>query len=188
MKWFWNHCRRREDASLLAADVLSGEEKIAVERHLAECAQCRAYCRALRKLAAPLAGWEKNFSFVEATQAVRTRWANAVEQEAATRSDTSRSASLDAGLLRAVWRELIWPSRYAWSGLAALWVAMLIVNFHFSGHSPGGTFSSPQEIMQAREEQNRVFAEWAQPNVIGPAAPGYVPRPRSQRDEDWAVI
>jgi len=69
-----------------------------------------------------------------------------------------------------------------------LWVAMLIVNAQLSDHSMGRTSSLPQEIMQAWEEQNRVFAEWTQPNVTVPAASAYIPRPRSQRDEDWAVI
>ena len=34
------------------------------------------------------------------------------------------------GFWRIVWLELIWHSRYAWSGMAALWVAIVDVDYH----------------------------------------------------------
>jgi anti-sigma factor RsiW len=188
MKWFRNPGCRREDVSLLAADILSGDEKTSVERHLAECAGCRTYYNQLRELAAPLAGWEKDLASIEVTRSMRTRWAKAVRQGTATSSDAFASSGLVGGFLRTVWRELIWRCRYAWSALALLWAAILIVNVQVSDHSMGRTPSSPQEIMQAWEERNHVFAEWTRPSVTVPAAPVYIPRPRSQRDEDWSVI
>jgi anti-sigma factor RsiW len=188
MKWFRNPCRRREDVSLLAADVLSGDEKNAVERHVAECAGCRTYYKQLSELAAPLAGWEKDLASIEVTQTMRTRWAKAVQQGKVASSDAFGSSGLVGGFLRTVWRELFWPSRYAWSGVALVWGAILIVNVQLSDHSMGRTSSSPQEIMQAWQEQNHVFAEWTRPSITVPAAPAYIPRPHSQRDEDWAVI
>jgi len=188
MKWFWKHCGRREDASLLAAEILSGDEKIAVERHLAECAECRAHYNELSSVTAPFTGWEKNYSCVEASPRMRTHWAKAVKQAAATPSDTAQPATSDLGFFEAVWRELICPSRYAWSGLAALWVAMLVVNAQLSHHPAGRASTSPQEIFQAWEEQKRAIAEWNEPSVIVRVAPAYIPRPRSQRDQDWAAI
>lgn len=95
------------------------------------------------------------------------------------------------GFWRIVWGELIWPSRYAWSGMAALWVAMLVINGQLSDHRPGATgtrAASTQEIMQAWAEQNRVLALLIQPAVAVPAPPPYVPRPRSQKAQDWAII
>jgi hypothetical protein len=186
MKRLRERCRRREKASLLAADILHGDEKIAAERHLAQCPDCRAYYNHLRELAAPLAEWEKDFSSIVATEAMQTRWAKAVQQTTATSSDVSQSASLASGLLRRVWRELISPSRYAWSGLATLWVAMLLVNRQLAEPARENNSSSPQAILQAWKERTMAFAEWDRPFV--PAEPPHLPRPRSQREQDWILI
>src|SRR5262249_24120488 len=140
-----------------------------------------------RELVASLAGGDQSFSSIEPTPAMRARWTKAVGQQT-TPCHASRSSSLDAGFVRTVWRELIRPSRYAWSGLAALWIAMLVINTHLSNQPMARSSASPQEILQAWKEQNRVFAEWDRPHVISPRAPAYVPRPRSQKDQDGAVI
>ena len=92
---------------------------------------------------------------------------------------------------RIVWRELIWPSRLAWAGMAALWVVMLAVNGRLSDHrmiEAGASSSSTQNVMQAWEEQNRVLAELTQPAFVLPAAPSIPPRPRSERERDWKIV
>jgi hypothetical protein len=186
MKWFRKYCRRREKANLLAADALRGDEKIATQRHLAQCADCRTYYDNLRELAAPLAEWEKDFLPIVATETMQTRWAKAVQQTTATFSDVSLSASRASGFLRQVWRELISPSRYAWSGLAMLWVAMLLINRQLAEPARDAGSPSPQALLQAWKERSMAFAEWDRPVV--PAAPDHLPPPRSQREEDWFRI
>jgi hypothetical protein len=142
----------------------------------------------LKELAAPLAGWEKGFSSIAATEAMQTRWAKGVQQatETSTSLGVSRSSSSGPGFLRRVWRELIWPSRYAWSGLAALWVGMLVVNRHLAEPTRATSSSSPQAILQAWKERSTVFAEWERPT--SPGAPAHLPRPRSQKEQDWTLI
>ena len=83
MNWFCNPCRRRREICLFAAGALPEQDRPEMERHLAACSDCRSYYNEIKALAAPLAGWEKNFAQIEPTQAMRTRWAGAVQASAA---------------------------------------------------------------------------------------------------------
>src|SRR5215469_15679540 len=67
-----------------------------------------------------------------------------------------KSPSMFLQALLAPWHELIQPSRYAWSGMAAIWVVLFIVNAgtHL-GESPKGT-SLPARVVV---ERVRSFAE-----------------------------
>jgi hypothetical protein len=188
MKWIWSRCRRRQDVSLLAAGVLDQAEIIELERHLDACADCRNYYGEIKILTAPLMGWEKNFSAIEANPAMQMRWAKAMQDAAAPSS--IRQPPLQR-VWRAMWGESIRPYRYAWSGMAALWVAMLAINGQLSDHrtnEAGVRAASSQEIMQAWTEQNSVLALLIEPAAVVPAPPPYVPGPRSQRAQDWTMI
>jgi anti-sigma factor RsiW len=212
MKWIWNRCRRRkQDISLLAAGAMGQDERLELERHLAACDECLTYYGEIKTLTAPLVEWEKNLSAIEATPSARMRWAKAV-REAARASGPNPNLNrnpnlcpaewtkrlrlglglrLGMGFWRTVWLELILPSRYAWSGMAALWVAMLVINGHLSDHrtsNEGARPASSQEMREALEEQNRILAELIQPAFAVPAPPPYPPRPRSQREQHWAII
>jgi hypothetical protein len=201
MNWIWNRCRRRRpEICLLAGGALGEEEKTELEIHLAVCQECRSYYGEIKTLTAPLAGWEKNLTPIEATPAARMRWARAVQEAALASSapDCSpspnplpkeRALGLGMRFWRIVWRELIWPSRHAWAGMAALWVVMLAVNGRLSDHRiTDASASSTQDMMQAWEEQNRVLAELTQPAFVPPAAPPILPRPRSDREQGWKIV
>ncbi len=194
MKWFCNPCRRRRrEICLLAAGALPEQERPELEQHLAGCSGCRNYYSEIKALAAPLAGWEKNFAQIEATQAMRHRWAGAVQASGVI---TGRREPLLKNIRRNVWRELIWPCRRAWVGLAALWLVLLAVNARLSDHAvqlAGGRSSAASEIMQSWEEQTRILAELTQPGAVfapvkAPAAPPNTPRPRSERKQDWQIV
>jgi hypothetical protein len=188
MKWIWSRCRRRQDVSLLAAGVLDQAEIIELERHLDACADCRNYYGEIKILTAPLMGWEKNFSAIEANPAMQMRWAKAMQDAAAPSS--IRQPPLQR-VWRAMWGESVRPYRYAWSGMAALWVAMLAINLTLSDDrtsDAGARSSSSQEMIQAWEEQNRVLAELIQPAAVVRAPPPHIPGPRSQRKQDSAII
>jgi anti-sigma factor RsiW len=188
MKWFWNRCRRRQDASLLAAGALGEDEKIVAERHLGACDECRSYYNEIKALTAPLAAWDKGFSAVEVSPSARLRWAGAVQRSGA--PATPRRPSL-LRTWEIIWRELVWPSRYAWGGMAALWVAMLVINGELAGPRVSGMsarVSSPREMLQAWREQNRVLAELVPPAQVVPVPAPDVLRPRTQREQDWAII
>jgi anti-sigma factor RsiW len=188
MKWNWNRCRRRQDTSLLAAGALDEKDKIELERHLAACEECRRYYGEIKFLTAPLAGWEKKLSAIEPTPAAQRRWAKAVQETEAT---SASCLSPLQNFWRIAWDELLWPSRYAWTGMAVLWVAMLAINAQLSDHrtyDAGRRAPSSLAMIQAWAEQNRVLAELAQPAFGLPAPPHYIARPRSQRRQDWAII
>ena len=187
MKWIWNRCRRRRpEICLLAGGALGQEKKIELENHLAACQECRNYYTQIKTLTAPLAGWEKNLSPIQATPAARMRWARAV-QESGTTSAVRQPLLKNAG--RIVWRELIWPSRLAWTGMAALWLVMRAVNGRLSDHQIiQARASSTQDMVQAWEEQNRVLAELTQPALVVPATPPILPGPRSERERDWEAV
>jgi hypothetical protein len=75
--------------------------------------------------------------------------------------------------------------------MAALWVAMLVIQGQLSDHRMSDATAraaSSQDILQAWAEQNRVLAELAQPALGVPVPPADLPRPRTQRKQDWAII
>jgi anti-sigma factor RsiW len=193
MNWFWSECRRfRREVCLLAIGALPEQDRPRLEQHLAACAGCLNYYNEIKSVAAPLAGWEKNFARIEPTQATRNRWAGAVLAAAA---PAVRRPLLKA-VSRNVWRELIWPCRRAWVGLAALWLVLAAVNIRLSDHPmqwAGAGSSSASAMMQSWEEQTRILAELTQPPVVysppvnTPLAPPNPARPRSERKQDWQI-
>jgi len=95
--------------------------------------------------------------------------------------------SSTANCLLLLWRELIWPCRRIWVGLAPVWLALLVFNVTHSDRNQIITAKStmpPGEMRLALQEQQRILAE-----IIGPtppASPAEAPRrpnhqPRSER-------
>jgi hypothetical protein len=97
--------------------------------------------------------------------------------------------SLLGAVLRIAWWEFVWPARRAWTGMAALWLAMLAANLELKPTFPAEPvmrFAPFREVVQAFEEQRRLLAELL-PSVQPP--PVRVPRPRAQpRSERSAVV
>ena len=101
---------------------------------------------------------------------------------------TARDAQLESLLpvraALAVWRELIWPCRRAWVGMAALWVVMWGINLGLSGTQKAdlnAPSASATALIEALEEQKRVLAELIPPASSQPAEP---PRRNPQRRSD----
>src|SRR5579859_965098 len=116
-------------------------------------------------------------------------WREAVLRTA--QEQASSAAQLaEPVLIRAVlisWRELIQPCRYAWSGMAALWLIFWVVNAHtqleerprqMATSSPAGA-----ERIRSLEEQRRVLVELTGPIDLSPAEPlpRAQPKPHSER-------
>ena len=101
---------------------------------------------------------------------------------------TARTGQMESRLpvraALAVRRELIWPCRRAWAGMAALWVVMWGINCGLSGAkkaAPGAPSVSATALFETLEEQRRVLAELIPPASSQPAEP---PRRNPQRRSD----
>jgi hypothetical protein len=75
---------------------------------------------------------------------------------------TARPAVAPYQLFVTFWRELIWPCRRIWAGLACTWV--LIIAAHLASSQPstqvaGKTTPPSREEMQALAEQRRMLAQ-----------------------------
>ncbi len=88
-------------------------------------------------------------------------------------------------VLRKAWLELIWPSRRAWAGMAALWLVALAANLEMKATSttvPTVRSAHPRELARAFEEQQRLLAELLLPVPPPPGAPARsAPGPRSEQ-------
>jgi len=74
-----------------------------------------------------------------------------------------------------LWRELIWPCRQTWTGLAAAWLAILVFN-HSEGQrnhlAIAESATPPGEMRLALQEQRRVLEE-----IIGPTLRTAIAKP-----------
>ena len=103
-------------------------------------------------------------------------------------SPSEKTMKLETGatpVLRLLWRELIWPSRRIWAGLAAIWI--LIFGFNVAQRDPAEVLArkspppAPQMILTFRQ-QERLLTELIGPDethAAKPAAP-FLPQPRSE--------
>jgi hypothetical protein len=82
-----------------------------------------------------------------------------------------------------LWRELIFPCRHIWAGLAAAWVVLLLVNL------PGGdkparmiaeTLPPDREVQALLREQREMFAQLVGAGGPSPAVPNKMTVPRSE--------
>jgi anti-sigma factor RsiW len=153
----------RESLCLLAGGVLPPEESARIESHLATCTECRNYHDQFKRVAEPLADWEKNFAGVGPSEGAQARWAK--EFDVATKPERHTKAVLLRELLD--WgKDMVWPCRRIWAGFATVWVVILAVNL--SQGDPGLTVTknSPRpspEIVRAFFEAQGFGAEFSRP-------------------------
>ena len=89
-----------------------------------------------------------------------------------------------------LWRELIFPSRRTWAGIAAAWALILVVNFSLRDPGQGGAAKvTAPEMMSFQEQQkleNELLADRFVP-VDFDRPKTFTPRPRSERVAVLAV-
>ena len=99
------------------------------------------------------------------------RTASKMEASAA----TNRAAREWNWVFPVLWRELIQPCRYAWSGMATLWLIFWMLNAHSRlagapGRAPASTVSASQRI-EAFKEQRGMLVELTGPIDLPAATP-----------------
>ncbi len=94
-------------------------------------------------------------------------------------------AAVILNLLLLLWRELILPSRLIWTGLAAIWLLLLVANFSMRDRSQMTMAKSlpSQATIVAFKEQQQLLTELIGPNdpPVAEHKKPYSPQPSSQR-------
>ena len=149
MKQIFGVCARsRRYICLQASGELRSEHRARLQSHLAVCPRCRQYHDDIRGVAGALATWERSFGAVEPRQAVLARWekdlTDAIELQQSTRESRSYWL-LD-------WcREMVWPYRRIWTGMAAVWLFLFGVNlFERDPARTAAAQSSPPSLEMVR--------------------------------------
>jgi hypothetical protein len=88
---------------------------------------------------------------------------------------------------------LIWPSRRSWSGLALVWLLILVANLDFHASTPrmmATTSPRSADFIMAFREQQQVMAELTdRPKAKAVEPPArFGPRPRSERRSEFLTI
>jgi hypothetical protein len=187
MNRLFDSCRtRRENLALLAAGALDGPERADAECHLAACPQCRNYFAGIQSVSIALTASAHAGAEIRPTAAAVARWASAIRSDQT--KPTPRQTSSVANHLP-WWREVIWPWRRAWTGLAGTWAILLV--FHLMQHDvrPKAVVSSAPMIASIREQQkilNELLADRsAAPDIDRPKT--FSPKPRTARAESIAA-
>jgi len=94
--------------------------------------------------------------------------------------------------LLTLWRELIWPCRQTWAGLAAVWVVLLTLQLMSRDASAVVARKSPPpspEVLMVLRQQKLLLAELVdRPESRAADRPKVVPlRPRSERREEMWI-
>ena len=89
-------------------------------------------------------------------------------------------------IAQVLWRELIFPCRRIWAGLAAVWMVILVMNLPAGEkHTQLAIIPSPpdKQVLAVLREQREMLAQFIEPMIPSPAEPPkpFVPRPRGER-------
>jgi len=185
VKRFFNSCgRQRENISLLAAGVLPEQEKTQVQNHLRECPACRQYYEEIKSVAVPLGNWAESRPEIQPDTAAQRRWAKAIEM-----AGRPEAVPGFVPAIRGRMREIFWPWRHVWAGLATVWILLIAINLAERDPAPTGKVSTALATVSFREEQkvlnelfaDRVLVEAAEPPKV------FSPRPRTEKFQSETV-
>jgi anti-sigma factor RsiW len=190
MKRLFTSCRKqRQQLSLLAAGVLTANERAAAEAHLAACANCRRYYEAIRALSGALSSWSKTTPDMEPTPAWHDRWTRSIQPDKRGSSwqPVESPSSIPATSIT-WWPALLTGRRSALAGLAGVWMLALffwLTAPEVSQTASQGALPAPRELLQAFMTRERLLSQWQMmPNAVPEnkpvdRPPKTVPSPRS---------
>jgi hypothetical protein len=183
MKRFFDPCRRqRRSLALLAAGVLREAERNPIEEHAMACPGCARHLAELRATSASLRNCANGVPQVQPGEAVKERWARAIQSAARPQAVPPRAVA--AGFA-GWWREVVWSSRGIWAGLAAAWVLIVAGQLSLRDHTQTFATRTPhptKEVMMAFREQqailNELLADHSAPREAD--RPKVPPKPRTE--------
>jgi hypothetical protein len=112
----------------------------------------------------------------------------AVELGQANSPISPKRRNIFAAIPLKLWNELIWPSRRAWAGLAAVWVALAVV--HFSQNDRGGSIQTTPDpqILEAWNEQQAILEQLAnERRQLAEKTPANAPPITPEKSANWAT-
>jgi anti-sigma factor RsiW len=183
--WFWNSCRRNEQSvSLLVAGVCPEEERARVEKHLAQCPQCKARYEREGAVAATLRSCVAVAALSEPPVTLRKRWQVALRLELESRSD----APPDQPSLLPAW---LAGNRWVWGTAAACWVLIAALHASAPRNSRPAVVQAPvtwKQIQMALEKVDltrpQTAARQQHPSGATSQPPEFLPRSRRSLDVD----
>ena len=102
-----------------------------------------------------------------------------------TRERAGRRSVSPKQMWLAVWQELVRPSRYLWSGIAAVWIILLAVNRTMTESARTSERVSARDramVLQSFAEERKLLAELLQPeSKPAPVRTDSTPSPKSER-------
>ena len=106
------------------------------------------------------------------SEAAHRRWTRALLASDATPLRSPSPRWWPRLIAAAVWREVIWPCRGAWAGMAVAWLVIVAVQLNLSSDGAKGAMASSTSApaFQTWEEQQRLLAELIPPPTAEPAA------------------
>jgi hypothetical protein len=90
-----------------------------------------------------------------------------------------------------LWRELIFPCRRIWAGLAAVWLVILVLNMPAGEkHAQLATISSPpdKQVLAVLREQKEMLAQLVEPMIPSPAIRPKTPGPRGELPQTITLV
>jgi hypothetical protein len=131
----------------------------------------------------PLVNHAENFALLQPRPAARTRWASEIHR-AATQTPARRLTPSMA--FREWWRDVIWPCRRFWAGLAAVWAVILAGNLSLHDHAQASPWKSPpslQAMIVSFKDQQKILTELLV-DYSGPRdaerQKNFLPKPRTE--------
>ncbi len=96
------------------------------------------------------------------------------------------------GGAKQLWRELVWPCRRIWTGLATAWVLIFVINVSQRDNvsSVTGKIVRPGGVVMSLQAQQRWMNELLADRSISPEADrprNYAPKPRTEISEPATV-
>jgi len=144
-------CRKyRESLCAVMSGDISPEDHAALEDHLEVCAECRKYRNEIGGVTALLSAGGELFRDVDPSESTRSRWARDFQKAVEPANHSRRLWPRPKVLCRFLdWcRDMVWPSRRIWAGMAAIWLVILGLNLsqRTKEQAQGSNGPSPEMI------------------------------------------